>query len=244
MDDTPIMAVGRWRDNAHLMADVARMEPGYLDGTVLDATYGDGKFWTKHRPARLVTNDLHKPADHALDFRTFSEQLGDGTFDSVVFDPDYKLNGTPAVGSMDIAYGTAENLSRTDRLGKIVAGAMECYCVTRRWLLVKCMDQVEGGRMRWQTDMVTRAVEDLGGRKVERFDLLGGGRPQPPRTKKCKACNGLGTWTATADEVRHGAPPPPAPFNTCGQCDGSGRVESRQQHAYGRGSTLLIFKKG
>jgi len=34
-------------------------------------------------------------------------------------------------------------------------------------LMVKCQDQVEGGRVRWQTDLITEAVAKAGGRKVD-----------------------------------------------------------------------------
>lgn len=237
MDSTPIMAVGRWRDNAALIADVARLSPGYLSGRVLDATYGKGTFWNDYKPDDLWTNDLYVPdATYSIDYRSLPESWTEH-FDAVVFDPDYKLNGTPALGEFDDRYGIAENKNREQRLNDIVAGAIECYRVTRRWLLVKCMDQVEGGRMRWQTDLVTRAIDDAGGRKVERLDLLGGGRPQPARTRKCQRCDGFGDLTVyhPDDEVPE--------TQTCPDCEG-GRIASAQQHAYGRGSTLLIFKKG
>lgn len=55
-----------------------------------------------------------------------------------------------------------------------------------------------GGDVYWQTDEITAHAETLGFDKVDRFDLLGGGRPQP-----------------------------------------AGRA---QQHAYGRPSTLLVFR--
>jgi hypothetical protein len=172
---TEVLSIGTWRNNAELIADVARL--GYLEGTVLDATWGEGKFWTVFFPEHLTTNDRFKDADYDYDFRSFP--WADGNFDNVVFDPDYKLNGTPALGEQDERYGTAENLTRDERMEKIRDGAVECYRVCRRRLLVKCMDQVEGGRKRWQTDLVTRAVEELGGRKIDRFDIGLAGRPQP-----------------------------------------------------------------
>lgn len=179
-----ILAVHNWSGNAALIADVAQL--GYLDGTVLDATYGKhGGFWKLWRPEALTTNDLNHPADHSWDFR--SMPIPGGSFDAVVFDPDYKLNGTPAVGEMDERYGTDENLSRAERLEKIRLGALECFRVARQRLLVKCMDQVEGGQVRWQTDIVTRAVEEAGGRKVDRFDLIGHGRAQPSGRRQLTA---------------------------------------------------------
>lgn len=164
--------------NAALILACAAL--GYIEGKTLDATYGRGAFWTLHRPLDLTTNDLHADGtvDYGFDFRRLG--FDDGEFLTVVFDPPYKLNGTPVLGEQDARYGTDTRMNRDEVMALIRDGARECYRVTARWLLVKCQDQVEGGKMRWQTDMVTRAIEDLGGRKVDRFDLLGNVRPQPP----------------------------------------------------------------
>lgn len=182
---TEILSIGTWSSNAAMIADVAKL-PGYLVApvesgetwSVLDATYGEGKFWTLWRPERLVTNDRYKPADHAFDYRVLSTDVGENAYDVVVFDPPYKLNGTPALPEMDGRYGTNRRTTRDEVLTDIVEGAAECFRVCRRRLFVKCMDQVEGGRKRWQTDLVTRAVEGEGGRKIDRFELPSGGIPQ------------------------------------------------------------------
>jgi len=171
-----VLSIGEWSTNAQLIADVARL--GYLDGTVLDATYGEGGFWKVWRPEGLITNDLYKPAMWREDYRDFPPWVGG--FDAVVFDPPYKLNGTPALGEQDDRYGTNRRTSRDEVMEDIRLGAIECYRVCRRNLLVKCMDQVEGGQMRWQTDMVSETIKALGGRKVTRFDIPTAGRPQPP----------------------------------------------------------------
>jgi hypothetical protein len=225
-----VLSIGAWRTNAELIRDVARL-PGYLTPpnaddapwSVLDATYGiAGGFWKKYRPANLVTNDLHAPADHHWDFRTIP--VDDGTFDVVVLDPDYKLNGTPALGEQDVRYGTDENLNREERLEKIKRGTIECYRVCRRRLFVKCMDQVEGGRKRWQTDLVTRAVEELGGRKLDRFDIPLAGRAQPT-DRLCPECSG--------SEL-------PSP---CWKCHGTSRIPIVQRTSRSHHSSLLVFEK-
>lgn len=194
-----VLSIGDWQTNAELIADVARL--GYLEGEVFDATYGEGGFWTVFKPAALITNDLKKPADHNDDFRALP--WSDGTFDVVVFDPDYKLEGSPSAGNAEMAYryGVDTKKNRETRLGDIEAGARECFRVCRKRLLVKCMDMVEGGKMRWQTDIITRAIEELGGRKVDRFDfarlsasiingkpvVMFGGRRQPPGRRQVTA---------------------------------------------------------
>lgn len=184
---TEVLSIGTWRNNAEMIADIARL-PGYLTPpnvddapwTVFDATYGEGNFWTHWRPKHLTTNDLHKDAEgnhHRDDYRAFATAWANG-WDVVVFDPPYKLNGTPALPDMDARYGTSRRTTRDEVLDDIRLGAIECYRVCCRRLFVKCMDQVEGGRKRWQTDIVTRAIEELGGRKLDRFDIPTAGIPQ------------------------------------------------------------------
>lgn len=170
-----VMRATAWTNNSHMIEDVARL--GYLDGLVLDATYGEGAFWNLWRPETLVTSDLYKPAKYSWDYKNIP--MPDSHFDVVVFDPPYKLSGTPSSPKMDHAYGVEEYMPREERLEDIRLGALECFRVAGKFLLVKCMDQVEGGKMRWQTDIVTRAVEEAGGRKVDRFDYLHTPRPQP-----------------------------------------------------------------
>jgi hypothetical protein len=66
---TAILTIGARINNAQLMADCAEL--GYLDGTVLDATYERGRFWKLYRPAELVTNDINPKwdTDFHRDFR-------------------------------------------------------------------------------------------------------------------------------------------------------------------------------
>lgn len=226
-----VLSIGTWRTNAELIADIATL-PGYLEAekgapwTVFDATYGKhGGFWTMYRPSTLVTNDLRHPADHHWDFRDMPVESG--AFDVVVYDPDYKLNGTPALGEQDERYGVDENLTRDERLTKIVAGACECYRVARHRLLVKCQDQVEGGIVRWQTDLITAAIAGLGGRKMDRFDFGAhrDARPQP----EDRPCAGK----------THRADP-----DGCVKCGGSGRAPVVQRTARHAGiSQLLVFER-
>lgn len=228
-----ILSIGTWRTNAELIADVAKL-PGYLtaerpgtEWTVLDATYGQhGGFWKDWKPTRLVTNDLRYPADHQWDFQAMP--VPDCWVDVVVLDADYKLNGTPALPEQDSRYGVDENLSRGERMDKIRAGTVECFRVCGRRLFVKCMDQVEGNQMRWQTDMVTRAVEELGGIKLARFDIGTAGRGQPTDRKCSNDCD-HGTDRAT--------------LTTCNTCEGTGRLPIVQRNPRMKHSQLLAFAK-
>jgi hypothetical protein len=91
-----ILAHGDWKTNAELIRDCASL--GYLHGDwyTLDPTYGLGTFWSLWRPHTLVASDID-PAKSlwggATDFTNLP--WSNNLFDAVVFDPPYKLNGTP-----------------------------------------------------------------------------------------------------------------------------------------------------
>lgn len=182
MTAAPVMAVHAWPTNGHLIADVARL--GYLQAErlTLDPTYGLGTWWTQWRPRRLVASDLDpekSPCGSSVDVTALPHH--DETFDAVTFDPPYKLNGTPTA-QVDERYGVGGiYTSRADRHQLILAGLDECARVLAAGghLLVKCQDQVNGGRVRWQTDMVTQRAEAIGLEKVDVLHHLGY-RPQPP----------------------------------------------------------------
>ncbi len=189
------MRAHRWGTNAAMIAE-AVVPLGYVSGEVFDATFGiSGGFWKEYHPGlRLTTNDLNAPADYNEDFRAFS--FDDRSSETVVFDPPYKLNGTPAMGDMDSRFGTADEHGKLNREGKLAMirdGAIECWRITDRWLLVKCMDQVEGGKMRWQTHMIHNALEPLGARLVDRFDFLTTPRPQPGDRRQLTARSNYST---------------------------------------------------
>lgn len=182
-----IRSIGDWNTNAELLADVASL--GWItdDMSVLDATYGHGRFWTKYRPPNLLGVDLNadKSMDGPQDFRALP--YSDGTFDVVVFDPPYRLNGTPDQ-DYDEAFGIDTVAGWRDRMALICEGAAECARVASKHLLVKCQDQVVSGQMRWQTDAVTEVVTARGFRKADRFDFgSSGGRPQPPGRRQVHA---------------------------------------------------------
>ncbi len=188
----PVMATGLWRNNAELIRDVSRL--GYLDGNVLDVTYGKGGFWTEWMPQLLVGCDIDpdkSPIGYSIDFTNLP--FDDHEYDTVVFDPPYKLNGTPDK-TIDERYGVHTPTKWQDRMRLIKSGAVECARVARRFLLVKCQDQVCSGKVRWQTRMVEDAVvgpwlpDRNSGlwRLRDRFDILSY-RAQPPGQRQLHA---------------------------------------------------------
>lgn len=177
----PVMSIADWPTNGHLIASCAQL--GYLrpEWRTLDPTYGFGTFWTIWEPNELVAHDLvpaKSPNGESVDFRCLP--YPGRSFDCVVFDPPYKLNGTPSdTDGVDERYGVGgEPVRWQDRMGLIAQGVIECARVLDKgYLLVKCQDQVSSGKVRWQTTLVKDAAAMVGLGWVDRFDYLGG-RPQ------------------------------------------------------------------
>lgn len=200
-----------WRDNGAMMADVAQL--GYLEGRVLDVTYGKGVFWKHWKPEKLTV--------HEGDFR-FLPYLED-EMDAVVLDGPYKLNGTsrPQDRVADERYGVHVPASPAERHQLLADGLVEALRVARRYVLFKCMDQVVSGQVHWQTDTFTAVAQGQQAAKVDRFDFLRRPRRQPARLVKCPTCQGRGA---------------------CDRCGDLGAVWSeRQVHAQANYSTLLVF---
>ena len=190
-----VLSYGAWRTNAELIADVAKL--GYLDGRVLDLTFGEGKFWTDHRPRDLETNDLDEAkADWSFDVTSTVPEHWVDAFDSVVFDPPYRMSGrrdgrTALVDtSFDERFGLAEYTSPNEVLALISSGIQfAAGCVKPGGsILVKCQDQVCSGRKVWQSVHVHEVATILGLRVADMFHLIqGNARPQPSGRRQVHA---------------------------------------------------------
>lgn len=170
----PVMAINQWRSNAELIEDCARL--GYLrrEWVTLDPTFGHGTFWKNWCPETLVACDLDpakSPIGHAVDFTALS-YWPDGFFDAVVFDPPYKLNGTPD-DTVDKRYGVHTPTRWQDRMELIEDGIDECSRVLGEgYFLLKCQDQVCSGKVRWQTRVFADRARVNGLGLVDRFDFV------------------------------------------------------------------------
>ena len=181
------MAFAKYREgNAGLIEACASLGYLHADDLTLDATWGLGKFWTRCRPDRLVGCDLKPTGDVRADFRRLP--FAPFTFDVVVFDPPYKLNGTPALDEMDVRYGVNVPARWQDRMRLILDGLVECARLVRPGgrLLVKCQDQVVSGAVRWQTDEITMRLDDDRWVKIDRLDMESY-RPQPSGRRQVHA---------------------------------------------------------
>lgn len=176
----PLFAAQAWPTNAVLIKDCARL--GYLEGRVLDVTYGKGRWWTVWRPDDLTTHDLKTDG---VDFRELPHP--NKSFDAIAFDPPYKLNGTPTV-KVDEPYGVDVVSTRQERHQLIRDGMKECDRVLapQGHLLLKCQDQVSGGKVRWQTHEFAAYGESLGLRLVDSLLMLAH-RAQPDGVRQVHA---------------------------------------------------------
>jgi hypothetical protein len=172
----------RWRNNGEMIRDIARVGWLHEDDIVLDPTYGRGTFWSEWQPKHLTRSDARPSADNVmmLDFRHLP--FPGRSYDVVVFDPPYKLNGRPDA-AVDERFGVHERATVAQRYELIYAGLREAMRIASKRILVKCQDQVCNGEMHWQTDDITdfvapRFALDPQWRKADRFDFLGG-REQP-----------------------------------------------------------------
>lgn len=151
-----VRAIGTRSNNAQLIVDLEQL--GYIDGNVLDATYGLGRFWKLHRPERLTAVDLDRRRGVLVaDFRCLP--FADNTFTSTTFDPPYKLNGTSTgkgAATCDDDYGVAAGYQSIEQRHQLMYdGITECARVTAGYLIVKCQDQICSGSLHMQTHLMT-----------------------------------------------------------------------------------------
>lgn len=171
--DKPVLAINRWPTNAEMIADLAKL--GYLrdEWLTLDTTFGQGVFWKKWRPNRLVAMDLDANKA-AMAASYFALPFPDQTFDAVVNDAPYKASGTAWSFGSNHDYGIESGIDLSGRKALVLGGIPECHRVLRPggFLLLKLQDQVYANKVRWFTDDATTLCTGLGMRKVDRLEFL------------------------------------------------------------------------
>ncbi len=191
----PILAAERWPTNADMIVACAQL--GYLrdSDTILDPTYGEGGWWTKWMPRRLIIHDFYTLDD--VDFRNLPEP--DGSVNVVAFDPPYVSVGgrkTSTLPRYQARYGM-------DRSGKTPAevqelmdlGTKEAYRVLKPKgvLLLRCQDYISGGKFWPGTFYSMRTAVDCGFTLVDRLERISSPRPQPSGRTQRHARRNLST---------------------------------------------------
>jgi hypothetical protein len=185
----PVLAATPWTSNAHLIADCHEL--GYLDGHVLDPTYGKGGWWKVWRPEKLTEHDLDPERGDGVDYRNLPEP--DGTFDSVAFDPPYVSPGgrtTTGMPEFHARYGMAST-ARSPRalFGNNTLGFAECVRVLRRGgtIVYKSQDYISSGKFQPVTHWIVSDALERGLEYVDRLEHIAGVRPQPPGRRQVHA---------------------------------------------------------
>lgn len=193
----PVLAADFYRSNGELILCAATL--GYVGIDTLDLSYGRGVFWRDFEPSGLVTNDKDVDAQsaHHVDATVWPQLLARGwfeQFDTVVWDPPYRLNGTPDQ-SFDHQYGIGTPTTVAERMHVILAGARNAVLCTRPggYTLVKCQNQVVSGKKVDQIRRVKEACEAEGAAWVDDLHFLQAPRPQPAGRKQLHARSNYST---------------------------------------------------
>lgn len=162
-------------NNADLIAHIA---PLYLTGSVLDVTYGRGHWWRRFQPDAFLGHDI---ALDGVDFRDLP--YPNCSWDSVCFDPPYiPQGGTKAQDVKSVrfraTFGLQESMTQKQLDELVSAGLEECTRVARRFVLVKCMDYVNGKALWLGHLRVVNEALRLG-LTVHDLYILDSGRPGP-----------------------------------------------------------------
>ena len=130
-----------------------------IEGKVLDMTYGKGVFWKRAGGYNIYANDIDpERGDYSYDFRSFPPSWG--LFDAVILDPPYMEGHRTSGRKSEIKQAMDDNYkvfssdikSVEDIFNKLYCpGMKEAHRLldSTGILVVKCQDQVDGGRNKW-----------------------------------------------------------------------------------------------
>lgn len=197
MTDATIYAADRYRNNGELILAAATL--GFVGRHTLDLSYGRGVFWNLFEPSGLVTNDVDVdvPSTHHVDATSWPQLWNRGwldKFDTVVWDPPYRLNGAPDQ-AFDSRYGISDRTTVADRMRVIVEGSRNAVRCTRPggFTLVKCQNQVVSGAKVDQVRLVKEACEAEGAKWFDDLHFLQAPRPQPAGRRQVHARSNFST---------------------------------------------------
>lgn len=198
----PVLAASRWRSNAELIADCARL--GYLrrEWLTLDPTYGRGVWWKQWRPDQLVTCTDRAPVEveadrNRVDFRALP--FDDAVFDAVAYDPPYVSVGgrrTTGIADMHDRFGLTHAPTSPAGVQQLINdGLAEMHRVVkpRGIVLVKCQDYISSGRLWLGTHHTLTHAIALGFDVIDRLEHVTHPRPQPAGRRQVHARRNLST---------------------------------------------------
>lgn len=167
------------KTNSQLIEQVAQLNHLTKTMVTFDATWGLGNFWTLWKPDTLFGGDIEPGKARDIQTSFLNLPFRDATFDAVVFDAPYKLNGTERFYVNSDMYGVAASTNWKTRMQRLRDGTVECARVVKPGgvLLVKCQDQVVNNRKVWQTKQVAELLSGQA-RLVDEL-YLWSYRPQP-----------------------------------------------------------------
>lgn len=191
--DTTICASDQTRKtNAKAIREFAQL--GLIGPTVLDLTHNTGRFWHEWQPEVLVRMDIDPtmPIDIQADLRMAPFRTS--SFDTVVLDPPYKMNGAGGSCQEDATYGVADRWTRRDGLYSVGLAEALRVCKRKGTIIVKFQDQIAGGKIVQQSVWVHEAMAGAA-------DLIGQllvvtSRPQPSDREQRTPRNNFSTMQA------------------------------------------------
>jgi hypothetical protein len=151
MDDDLILAATRWPTNAELIEDCARL--GYLrkEWRTLDPTYGNGIWWRKWSPERLIINKYIPEENLGYDF--CKTPWPGGFFDAIAFDPPYvSVGGRKTTTTPDFhdRFGLTNAPTSPAGVQDLINNGMRemrRILKVKGILLVKCKSYISSGKL-------------------------------------------------------------------------------------------------
>jgi len=175
-------------NNAGLLSQVVDLYFKAGD-TVADVTYGKGAFWREVDQGKytIVGTDIKT----GTDFRCLPYE--NELFDHGVLDPPYART---ELGDMVKCYNTSKSSSHAGIMDLYRGGLKELYRVIKPggYILVKCQDEVYGGKQHWSHIEIKDMAEDLGLYAKDMFVLVNTKTPKVHHNQKHARKNHSYLW--------------------------------------------------
>jgi len=167
--------------NADLFPDVLKLyaKPG---DRIADVTYGKGTFWKKVDTS-LYTCLFTDLVTHGIDMRRLP--YPDKHLDMIIIDPPYAFQGGRNTALPGLAITTTYRGIETALAGHkailllYFGGLKEAYRTLKSsgFAVVKCQDEIEGGKQKWSHIEIYLAAKHLGFIAEDLFVMVQQGKP-------------------------------------------------------------------